>query len=192
MHFHASAKRVGEKKWKGGICVDAHLLTVSGLWREYQLAEYFRDVNSPSAQKSRSTRGLCEGLNFFVPRGQGREVPAEIWMRTARIFHLVCGFRHVSFPATLQRRLLFDLNNWFPSFHCCYCLFSLHVGWVWERVPLEEWGSTASFLWAVWELKVIITDWILEMNWPSIRLPLPFFFLFNLLNFLPGKLFFMQ
>lgn len=146
--FPCLCKEGGWKKWKGGIFVGTHLLTVSGLWREYQLAEYFRDVNGPSAQKSRSTRGLCEGLNSFVPRGQGREVPAEIWMSTAP-FSIWCVVFDLWVFLLSQRRLLFDLNNRFPSFYCCYCLFSLHLGWVWERAPLEEWGSTAPFWWAV-------------------------------------------
>lgn len=110
-----------------------HLLTISRLWRECQLAERSHDVNCPSAQKSRSTRRPVWRTEF-LPGGQGREELAEIYVGLTCLFHFICSFQHHFFPAIPAVAVEFACQ--FSSFHC-FCLLGLHVGWIWEGASLE-------------------------------------------------------
>lgn len=90
-----------------------HLLTISRLWRECQLAERSHDVNCPSAQKSRSTRRPVWRTEF-LPGGQGREELAEIYVGLTCLFHFICSFQHHFFLPS--QRLLWSLPVSFPPF----------------------------------------------------------------------------
>ena len=106
-----------------------HLLTISRLWRECQLAEHSHDVNCPSAPKSRSTRRPVWRTGF-LPGGQGRE---EL-RGTDLPFSLDPQYSASFSPAIPAVAVEFACQ--FFSFQC-FCLLSLHVGWIWEGASLE-------------------------------------------------------
>ena len=79
--------------------------------------------------------GLCEGLNSFLPGGQGREVLSRRDRSVILHFPLCgwCSARHLSCDPSFR-----ELCELIPSFHCCYCLLGGVRGRHWKMVWLHS------------------------------------------------------
>ena len=138
MHFHSSAQRGGWMKNEEGahsftLILWRHLLTISRLWKRVPAGRAFSWCKLSIRSEEQKYKEAC--VKDWIPTQRTREGGARRDLRGIDLpFPLYLQFSASFLPAIPV--VAVEFAHQFSSFDC-FCLLSLHVGWIWEGASLE-------------------------------------------------------